>query len=51
MTEAVKAGRRDPGGASLFLAETPEWQEKYAAGTFKAKRLAAYAEMKGFAKA
>ena len=48
VTEAVKAGRRDMGGASLFLAETPDWQEKYAAGTFKAKRLDAYARMKGF---
>ena len=44
----LRAGRRNDGGASLFLAENPEWQGKYAPGTFKAKRLDAYAKMKGF---
>ena len=48
VTEAVKTGRREVGGGSLFLAETADWLDKYAPGTFKAKRLDAYAAMKGF---
>ncbi len=43
--------RRRPGDPSLFLAETDEWQRKYAPGTFKAKRLGAYAAMQGFSRA
>ncbi|MDQ4071141.1 MAG: phospholipase D-like domain-containing protein [Actinomycetota bacterium] len=38
------------GRPSLFLAETDEWQQKYAPGTFRAKRLAAYAAMQGFSR-
>jgi len=36
---------------SLFLAETDAWQEKYAAGRLKAKRLALYSAMRGFSRA
>ena len=51
VTESVRGRRRKPDGASLFLAETDAWQEKYAPGTFKAKRVDAHAGMKGFSSA
>ena len=38
------AGAQD----SLFLTEAATWQQKYAAGKLKAKRLAVYTRMKGF---
>ena len=34
--------------ASLFLAEDDSWEQKYAPGTLKAKRLALYEAMSGF---
>lgn len=37
-----------PDQASLFLAESADWQQKYRPGSLKAKRLALYAGMKGF---
>ena len=43
--------RPRPGEPSLFLDETPGWQQKYAPGTFKAKRLAAFTAMAGFSTA
>lgn len=48
VTEDVREHHGRPGGESLFLVETPEWQKKYAPGGLKAKRLALYAEMSGF---
>lgn len=46
-----RAARREDGGPSVFLAEKPaEWQDKYAPGTFKTKRLDAYAAMNGFSR-
>jgi phosphatidylserine/phosphatidylglycerophosphate/cardiolipin synthase-like enzyme len=46
VTESV--GRRSPGDASLFLAEDASWQDKYAPGTLRAKRLRLFADMAGF---
>jgi hypothetical protein len=37
--------------ASLFLAEDDSWEQKYAPGTLKAKRLALYESMSGFTRA
>jgi hypothetical protein len=48
VTEDVARHDPRPDQPSLFLAETPDWQDKYAPGTFKAKRLQLYAGMTGF---
>jgi len=42
--EAVKAGTDTP-DATVFLAETDSWLSKYAPGTFRSKRIAAYRAM------
>lgn len=53
---AVQEARRGPSdaaaqAASLFLDETgKEWQKKYAPGKLRAKRLAMYVKMRGFAR-
>jgi phosphatidylserine/phosphatidylglycerophosphate/cardiolipin synthase-like enzyme len=51
VTEATKGEPQSVLDASLFLAETPDWQQKYAPGTLKAKRLALYESMAGFTRA
>lgn len=48
VTEAAQHRRQQPAQASLFLAETADWQVKYAPDTFKAKRLTLYTGMTGF---
>jgi phosphatidylserine/phosphatidylglycerophosphate/cardiolipin synthase-like enzyme len=42
--EAVKSGTDTP-DATVFLAETDSWLEKYKPGTFRSKRIAAYRAM------
>ena len=46
-----RRGQPAPDQPSLFLDEGPEWQQKYAPGNFRAKRLAAAATMQGFSRA
>ena len=48
VTEAAQRRRQQPNQASLFLAETADWQAKYAPDTFKTKRLTLYTGMTGF---
>lgn len=48
VTEAAQHRRQQPAQASLFLAETADWQVKYAPDTFKTKRLTLYTGMTGF---
>jgi phosphatidylserine/phosphatidylglycerophosphate/cardiolipin synthase-like enzyme len=50
VTEDVTSHPVNPDQPSLFLAETADWQKKYAPGSLKAKRLRLYAEMTGFSK-
>lgn len=48
-TSRSGSGRDEPATTdSLFLAETDAWQQKYRAGTFKAKRLGVVTGMAGF---
>jgi phosphatidylserine/phosphatidylglycerophosphate/cardiolipin synthase-like enzyme len=43
-------GRRSASDGSLFLVEDASWQEKYAPGTLRAKRLRLFADMAGFSR-
>lgn len=43
-----KVGNKASAQDSLFLTDAATWQQKYAAGKLKAKRLAVYTGMKGF---
>ena len=43
--------RPRPGEPACSSDETPGWQKKYAPGSFKAKRLAAFTAMAGFSTA
>jgi phosphatidylserine/phosphatidylglycerophosphate/cardiolipin synthase-like enzyme len=51
VTEATAGEPQSVLDASLFLAEDDSWEQKYAAGGLKAKRLAVYAAMSGFTRA
>jgi phosphatidylserine/phosphatidylglycerophosphate/cardiolipin synthase-like enzyme len=51
VTEATAGEPQADLDASLFLAEDDSWEQKYAAGSLKAKRLAVYEAMTGFTEA
>jgi phosphatidylserine/phosphatidylglycerophosphate/cardiolipin synthase-like enzyme len=51
VTEATAGEPQSVLDASLFLAEDDSWEQKYAPGTLKAKRLALYESMSGFTRA
>jgi phosphatidylserine/phosphatidylglycerophosphate/cardiolipin synthase-like enzyme len=51
VTEATAGQPQSVTDASLFLAENASWQQKYEAGSLRAKRLALYASMSGFTRA
>ena len=51
VTEATAGEPQSALDASLFLAEDDSWEQKYAAGGLKAKRLAVYEAMSGFTRA
>jgi phosphatidylserine/phosphatidylglycerophosphate/cardiolipin synthase-like enzyme len=48
VVENLKDGGRKDQQESLFLDDTPGWQDKYQKGKLKAKRLAVYTRMAGF---
>jgi phosphatidylserine/phosphatidylglycerophosphate/cardiolipin synthase-like enzyme len=50
VTEDVGSHPPNSDQPSLFLAETADWQKRYAPGSLKAKRLQLYAEMTGFSR-
>jgi phosphatidylserine/phosphatidylglycerophosphate/cardiolipin synthase-like enzyme len=47
VTERIHRSRATGDDASLFLDETPGWQDKYKPGSLRAKRLALYTTMSG----
>ena len=49
MLEDLEDRTRGADKPSLFLAENADWQKKYAPGSLRAKRLAVFEAMKGFA--
>jgi phosphatidylserine/phosphatidylglycerophosphate/cardiolipin synthase-like enzyme len=51
VTEATAGEPPSALDASLFLTEDDSWEQKYAAGSLKAKRLALYEAMTGFTRA
>ncbi|HEY3531343.1 MAG TPA: phospholipase D-like domain-containing protein [Nocardioides sp.] len=51
VTEATAGEPQSALDASLFLAEDDSWEQKYRAGSLKAKRLALYEAMSGFTRA
>jgi phosphatidylserine/phosphatidylglycerophosphate/cardiolipin synthase-like enzyme len=51
VTEATAGEPQSVLDASLFLSEDDSWEQKYAPGTLKSKRLALYQAMTGFTRA
>ena len=51
VTEATTGEPQSVLDASLFLSEDDSWEQKYAPGSLKSKRLALYQAMTGFARA